>query len=100
MLLGEATARINIFEGAVRSTKTITSRFAWLKFILNSSYNNFLQGGKTRRSLLRNVLVPQMAIMDQFGIDYEYRAGDGYIDVEGKICWLVGCHNETACRGY
>lgn len=37
-----------------------------------------------------------MAIMDQYGIDYEYRAGDGYLDVEGNICWLVGCHNETA----
>lgn len=93
-----ADARINIFEGAVRATKTITTRFAWLKFILSSPYNNFLQAGKTRRSLLRNVLIPQMAIMDAYGIHYDYRAGEGYINVEGKICWLLGCHNETAAE--
>lgn len=40
--------------------------------------------------------MPMMAIMDQFGIDYDHRAGDGYLEIEGKMCRLVGCHNETA----
>ncbi len=97
-VIEEATADINIFEGAVRSTKTITSRFAWLQFILTSPHYHFLQGGKSRTALLRNVLVPQMAIMDHFGIGYDYRGGKGYIEVEGNICWLVGCHNETAAE--
>lgn len=95
-VIREATAGINIFEGAVRATKTITSRFAWLKFILTSPYNNFLQAGKTRTSLLRNVLIPQMTIMDQAGIHYNYQPGKGYLEVEGKTCWLMGCHNETS----
>ena len=48
--------------------------------------------------MYRNVLVPQMAIMDRYGIEYDHRSGDGYIEVEGNVCWLLGCHNEAAER--
>ena len=37
-----------------------------------------------------------MQIMDNAGIHYDYRPGQGYLEVEGKTCWLLGCHNETA----
>lgn len=94
-VIRESTAPINIYHGAVRSTKTIDATIAWIGFIARSKDDEFLQTGKTRRSLYRNVLRTELSIFDRYGVDYEHRAGDGYIDLEGNIIWLMGFHNES-----
>lgn len=88
-------AFINVQHGAIRSGKTVNSIIPWLKHINDSPYDEFLQTGKTRRSLYRNVLRTQFSIMDSFGIDYTHRVNDGYIEVEGNIIWLMGFINES-----
>lgn len=90
-----STARINIAHGAVRSGKTIDCILAWLGFIARSGNDDFLQTGKTRTSLYRNVLKIQMSLLDYWGIDYNYRPGDGYLEIEDKTVWLMGFHNES-----
>ena len=53
-----ATARLDIWEGSVRSSKTISSLIAWLKFVRNAPPGNLLMAGKTERTLKRNILDP------------------------------------------
>src|SRR5690606_40844276 len=51
-------ARINIFEGSVRSGKTVSSLLAWLRFVREGPPGNLLMAGKTQRTLKRNVIDP------------------------------------------
>lgn len=92
--IDNADAPINIQHGAIRSGKTISSIITWLDFIANHPYDEFMESGKTRTSLYRNVLRPQMSIMESLGIDYEYRPNDGYIRIEDNTVWLVGFAHE------
>ena len=47
---------INIYEGAVRSSKTVSSIVAWLQFVEESPHNYFLMTGKTETSCYRNII--------------------------------------------
>lgn len=94
-VIKKSTAPINIYHGAVRSTKTIDATIAWIGNIARSKHDEFLQSGKTRRSLYRNVLRTELSILDRYGVDYNYRPGDGYLEIEDKLIWLMGFHNES-----
>jgi PBSX family phage terminase large subunit len=50
------TSRINIFEGSVRSAKTVSSLLAWLKFVRTAPPGNLLMAAKTGDTLKRNVI--------------------------------------------
>lgn len=47
---------INIWEGAVRSSKTVASLVAWKDFLFSCGHKEFLMTGKTADTLYRNVL--------------------------------------------
>lgn len=47
---------INIYEGSVRSTKTVSSIIAWIDFLKESPHSEFLMSGKTADTLYRNVI--------------------------------------------
>ena len=49
-------SRINIFEGSVRSGKTVSSLLAWLKFVRTAPPGNLLMAAKTGDTLKRNVI--------------------------------------------
>ena len=53
---------LNVWEGAVRSSKTLTSTIAWLYYISQSDDVYFLMTGKTLGSLLRNVYDGDMGL--------------------------------------
>ena len=42
---------LTVFEGAVRSGKTVTANIAWLKYVVSSPENRFLMSGNTIASL-------------------------------------------------
>lgn len=92
--IDNCNAPINIQYGAIRSSKTTNSIVSWLDFLAYHDYDEFMQSGKTRTSLYRNVLRPQMAIMEAFNIDYDYHAHDGYLQIEDNTVWLVGFAHE------
>ncbi len=50
------TSRMNIFEGSVRSSKTVSSLLAWLQFVRSAPRGNLLMGAKTGDTLKRNVI--------------------------------------------
>lgn len=49
------TGWLNVWEGSVRSSKTLTSTMAWLLYLSESDDTYFLMTGKSLGSLMRNV---------------------------------------------
>src|SRR5687768_7745680 len=54
--IDESTARINIWEGAVRSGKTIGSIVRWLEYVKTAPPGDLMMLGKTVRTLESNIL--------------------------------------------
>lgn len=68
----------NIFEGTIRSSKTVTSLIAFLVYIIeatNSFY--FLMTGKTQGTLYKNCIGGQFGVLNLLGEDYAEYAHDG-----------------------
>jgi len=105
-------AFINIYEGAVRSSKTVSSIVAWLTFIEDSPYSEFLITGKTENTCYRNIIGGTYGIL---GILGEKRAkftksGDGGTRIEIKVrnrhddkkrwvwktCYVVGANDDKS----
>jgi PBSX family phage terminase large subunit len=89
-----ATARGNIWEGAVRSSKTICSILKWLKFIREAPEGPLAMIGKTERTLKRNIIdVIQAMVGPKRCV---YRAGAGEVDLFGRLVYTAGANNELA----
>lgn len=99
-----SNAFINILEGAVRSSKTLTSIIAWLSFLEESPHDEFLMSGNTTDTLYRNVIGGTYGILSIMGkrrAKY-MKAGQGGAQLilrfgnREKICYCVGAYNEKA----
>ena len=90
----EATSRINIWEGAVRSSKTITSLAAWLVFIRDAPPGPLMMIGKTERTLSRNILD---VIQDIVGTEnFNYNRGLGECKIFNRKVLIAGANDERA----
>lgn len=89
-----ATARINVWEGAVRSSKTIGSLMRWARFIRQAPPGPLLMVGKTERTLKRNVLDPLQAMLGKQRC--RVNMGNGEAQILGRLVYLVGASNEAA----
>lgn len=89
-----AAARGNLWEGAVRSGKTIGSIMAWLKYIRTGPPGNLLMVGKTERTLKRNIIdvIEQMLGKKRC----VYRAGAGEVTILGRLIYVAGANDEKA----
>lgn len=84
-------AKINIFEGAVRSGKTVASILAWLEFVLHGPDGPLLMVGKTERTLIRNIIDP---ITEWLGPNRcKLVQGTGEFIVCGRKIYLVGAND-------
>lgn len=101
----EATARINLWEGAVRSGKTIGSLLRWLLYVAGSQVpGELVVVSRTRDSAARNVFAP-LQNPDLFGdaaqyVDYTPGAPSGVI--LGRKVWVLGSsdvRSENVLRG-
>lgn len=91
----EATARINICEGAVRSGKTVGLDFAWMKFVRDAPHGmDLLMIGKTERTLKRNVIDPIIQIVGKKMAKYVMGAGEFWLF--GKRIYTVGANDESS----
>ena len=95
-----ATRRLNIWEGAVRSSKTVASIIAWLMYVRSAPPGDLLMIGKTERTLKRNILTP---IIDMLGTSRaRHVEGAGELYILGRRIWLVGANDvqsESKIRG-
>ena len=83
------TGYLNVWEGAVRSAKTVASSIAWILYVVNSPENTFIMSGKTQSSLFRNVIGGDFGIIALFGKqNVEYKS-----TAEGSHVLLVKCRN-------
>lgn len=96
-----ATARINLWEGAVRSGKTIGSIIRWLMFVADAPARGALViMGRTKDSIARNVL-DVIADIDPGAI--VYTRGANTCKIYGKLVHVVGAHDvkaEATIRGW
>jgi len=89
-------AWINIAYGSVRSGKTIACNQRFLEFVRKSESDEFLISGKTTQSLRRNVIKPLTKMMNTDGIKHEYHRYDGELEIEDKVCYVMGFNDEKA----
>lgn len=84
-----ATARINVWEGSIRSGKTVASVVAWLAYVAGAPPGELAIIGKTERAVARNVL-PVIASL------VPYERTEGGIILLGRMVWIVGANDAKA----
>ncbi|HZE37764.1 MAG TPA: PBSX family phage terminase large subunit [Stackebrandtia sp.] len=92
--VGLCTARLNIFEGAVRSGKTIASLLAWLKFVREAPEGPLLMVGKTERTLKRNILDPLIEMLGNRRC--KLIGGAGELWLLGRLVYIAGANDERS----
>ena len=113
MSISTCDSWINIWEGAVRSSKTIASIIAWIAFIEESEHTQFLMTGNTTDTLYRNIIGADIGMLTILGDRAQYiKSGEGGShlmiqckrknprppenEMVEKICWCVGAHSAPA----
>jgi len=91
--LKESTARINIWEGAVRSGKTYISLWRFLKELMEGPAGEYCIITRTYDTFKRNVL-PTLTRM--IGADACYYSGKRELNIWGKTIFVVGADDSTA----
>lgn len=89
----ESTARINIWEGSVRSGKTIASLLRWLLYVATSTVRGELVVvSRTRDSAARNAFAPLMdpELFGPVSSLLQYTAGAPTATVLGRAVWVLG----------
>jgi len=89
-----ATARLNLWEGSVRSGKTMASLVAWMLFVRTGPAGNLAMIGKTERTLKRNVIDPLIEMVGPKRC--RYVAGAGELWLFGRRIYVAGANNEAA----
>ena len=87
-------ARINIWEGAVRSGKTIASLCAWINFASRCAPDGpLLMCGKTERTLKRNILDP---LSEMAGKYFSFSPSNKEGELMGKKIYICGANDSRA----
>lgn len=98
------TAYLNVWEGAVRSGKTVSSSIAWIIYVSNSPENYFIMSGKTISTLYRNVIGGDFGMLAMLGLQGDYkidRQGNRILYIRGidgrmKYCYCFGANDESS----
>lgn len=97
------TGYLNVWEGAVRSGKTVASSLAWCAYVANSKENYFIMSGKTITALYRNVIGGDFGLLALLGQLGEYktdREGNKVLLVHApggdKVCYCFGANDERS----
>lgn len=103
------TGYLTVWEGAVRSSKTVASSLAWISYVSDSPERYFIMSGKTIATLYRNVIGGEFGILSILGNRADYRVDrEGnrvlmiYADNGDKTCYCFGANDErsyTTLRG-
>ncbi len=103
--IAEATARINVWEGAVRSGKTYASLWAWFLFLADAPEGGELAMiGRTSDTIYRNLIQPMMnpALFGSFARTVKYTPGARTALIMGRLVHIIGANDvaaETKIRG-
>jgi PBSX family phage terminase large subunit len=91
-----SSARINLWEGSVRSSKTISSIVRWMRFVKQAPSGGVLvMVGKTQRTLQRNILDVIQEMYPNPNVCHLNR-GTGEFFLFGKKIDILGANDERA----
>lgn len=90
----DADARLNIWDGSVRASKTVESLLRFVKFVREAPPGNLLLAGKTERTLKRNVIDPLIDMLGKKRI--KYIQGMGQCIILGRRCYVAGASDARA----
>lgn len=97
--ISEAHARINIWEGAIRSGKTIASLWRWLEYVATApTTGELVMFGKTRESVGRNLLAPMSSpeLFPDFHRFVQYNPGAPTARIFGRNVHVIGANDAKA----
>lgn len=94
--IAHSTARINIWDGSVRSGKTIASLIRWLIYVSQAPRGDLVVGGKTYDTVARNVFGPLMnpEITGDWARSVKYTRGAPTAQILGRTIEVVTGNNE------
>jgi PBSX family phage terminase large subunit len=97
-----STAFINLYEGAVRSSKTVIANIVFIEHMESSPHQEFLISGKDSDAIFRNVIAGKTGLLNILGSRRaRYLAGakgGAQLRVKfpgqaEKVCYCLGAHN-------
>jgi PBSX family phage terminase large subunit len=89
----DSNARINIFEGSVRSGKSFIGDLRFLKELKDGPEGAYIICGKSERTVLHNVIEPLQAFT---GNIIKYNRGMGEFTLFDRKVYVVGANDERA----
>ncbi|RJO69780.1 PBSX family phage terminase large subunit [Nocardia panacis] len=89
-----STARLNVYEGSVRSSKTICSLIDWIRYCRKGPPGTLLMTGRTERTIINNLILPIQEMLGPGRVSIN--RGNGTVNICGRIVILVGANNEAA----
>jgi PBSX family phage terminase large subunit len=90
----DATARLNIWEGSVRSSKSVSADIAWLIFVATCPPGPLLITGKTRDTVHRNIIDPIAEWMPE----EDFKPHQNNVEIFGRNVYIVGANDEKAIK--
>lgn len=95
--IAEATARINIWDGAVRSGKTVSSLIAWCDHITRGPAGPLLMVGKTKDTIERNAIDPLAELFGPLGPSaVVHTRGANTATILGRLVHVLGANDAKA----
>jgi PBSX family phage terminase large subunit len=92
--------RVNIWEGSVRSGKTIASLWAWVHYIATTAHyqGDLLVIGRTRGSIARNVFgrLQDESLFGEVSKHVHYTNGADKGTILGRTVWVMGASDAKA----
>jgi len=86
--------RLNLWEGAKRSSKTVSSLIRWIEYIITAPKGPLLMIGRTQKSLEKNCLD---VLADLVGPkNYKYNRITGEVFIYGRKIDVVGAVDESS----
>lgn len=95
-----ANAPVNIWEGSVRSSKTVCSILRWLAFVRTAPAGNLAMIGKTHDTLKRNIIDPMVEMLGERRC--RHNRGERELRLLGRRVYLAGANDarsENKIRG-
>ena len=87
-------SRLNVFEGSVRSSKTVTSLLAWLQFVRTGPQGAMLMAGRTGDTLKRNCIDPLTEMLGPSRC--VHNIGTRELHLLGRTIYLASANDERS----
>ena len=87
---------MTVWEGAIRSGKTVASLIAWLRYIQSSKERIFFMTVKSHGSLMRNCIIGDFGLLNlayPYAVLTKDEAGTSVIKIGDKVIYLFGAND-------